>query len=456
MDRLERLIEYAQRNPELNFALLFLDLDRFENINDSLGHHAGDQLLVQTARRLEQCVRASDTVGRLGATEAWHARVGSSTVARLGGDEFAMLLTSLQQPSDATHVADRIGQALAAPFTIEGQEVFTSASIGIALSSTGYTKAADMLRDADTALHRAKAEGRASFEVFDHTMRRQAVERLQLETDLRRAMEREEFIVHYQPIISLATGSVSGVEALLRWQHPGRGLVAPNEFIPLAEDSGLICPIGLWVFRQACDQLRKWRALDPPTPSLTVAVNFSPRQLAQQDLPERLADIAEQHDVPTSMLEIEITEGTMMADPQEARALLERLRHRGFRVSIDDFGTGYSSLASLQNFPMDRLKLDRSFLSGVANDEGGRIVQTVIALARHLNADVVAEGVESVTQLERLREMDCEFAQGFYFFKPVEPESISRLLLKEQPLLSGPKPAQPSSQDDSGAEKRLA
>jgi PAS domain S-box-containing protein len=440
-DRLDRVIEYKRRHPEFNFAVLYLDLDRFKTVNDSLGHQAGDQLLEQTARRLEQCVRACDTVTRVQESEMSHTRAGSNTVARLGGDEFAALLVGLAQPSDATLVAERIGRVLAAPFTISGQDVFTSASVGIALSNAAYQTGDEMLRDADTALYRAKAGGRAIFEVFDQAMRLKAIERLELETDLRRAVERNELIVRYQPIVSLASGSVSGVEALVRWQHPRRGLVPPGEFIPLAEECGLIGQIGMWVFGEACRQLRLWRALDPPAP-ITVAVNFSPRQLAQPDLPQRLADIARQHDVPASMLEIEMTESAMMADPAETRAVIERLRTQGFRISLDDFGTGYSSLSYLRKFPLDRLKLDRSFLSAGTNREGDGIVQTVVALARHLNADVVAEGVESLAQVERLREMECGFAQGFCLLQPVEADAISRLLVGERSIL----PSDPESE----------
>ena len=307
-----------------------------------------------------------------------------------------------------------------------------------------------MFRDADTALNRAKAEGRSGYKVFDHTMREQAVERLQLETDLRQAIDRGEFLVHYQPIVSLATGTVTGVEALLRWQHPERGMVNAADFIPLAEETGLIVPMGLWAFEDVCRQLQQWMGLDPPAPSITVSVNVSARQLPQADLPQCLAEIARRYGVPTTMIELEITESAVMADFDQARTAIERLRDLGFRISIDDFGTGYSSLAYLQRLPVDRLKLDRSFIAGASGASGSSdgIIRAVIGLARHLNADVVAEGVETLDQLQRLRNVQCNCAQGFYFLRPVCPEPLSRLLLADgRPL---------STESPSGAETESA
>lgn len=433
MDRLGRLIEYARRNESFLFALLFLDLDNFKNINDSLGHHAGDELLVQIGRRLEQCLRGGDTVARVDAGSS----VAGHTVARMGGDEFGVLLSGLDNPHDATSVARRINGVLADPFMLAGQEVFTSASVGIAFGSPDYRDSAEMFRDADTALYRAKAEGRSRYRVFDRIMRAQAIERLQLETDLRRAIERNEFVVHYQPIVSLATGTVTGLEALLRWQHPERGLVCAADFIPLAEDTGLIVPMGLWAFEEVCRQLREWIDLDPTAPQITVAVNVSARQMPQVDLARSLADIAARYRVPTTMLELEITETAVMADFERARATINQLRSLGFRLSIDDFGTGYSSLAYLQRLGVDRLKLDRSFIAAEADQTGASdgIIQSVIDLARHLKADVVAEGVETLDQLRRLKDVRCEFAQGYYFLKPVHPDPLDRLLLGNRDVL---------------------
>jgi PAS domain S-box-containing protein len=426
MDRLARLIEHARREAGFRFALLFLDLDRFKNVNDSLGHEAGDRLLVHTAARLEQCVRATDTIVRLPGDPP--AALEGPTVARMGGDEFAILLSGMQHANDAVRVAERIATALAEPLEIDGQDVYLSVSVGIALSATGYEQPVDMLRDADIALYQAKASGRACHAVFDRSMREQVVERLRLETDLRRALDRNEFVVYYQPIVSLTTGKIAGVEALLRWQHPDRGLVAPGEFIPLAEETGIIVPLGLWVFRDVCRQIQAWARLAPPP--FTVAVNVSVRQLAQVDLPERLAEIAREYGVATSMLEIEITESAMMANPDETQALVCRLRSLGFRLSIDDFGTGYSSLAYLQRFTVDRLKIDRSFLAHDAGaDSKDGIVQTIIGLAGHLNMEVVAEGVETLEQLTQLADLKCGFGQGYYFRTPGEADTIGRLLV---------------------------
>jgi diguanylate cyclase (GGDEF)-like protein/PAS domain S-box-containing protein len=429
MDRLGRLIDYLHRNESFMFAMLFLDLDNFKNINDSLGHQAGDELLVQIGARLEQCLRTSDTVARvdIGTSVTGH------TVARMGGDEFGILLSGLKTQRDATNVARRINAVLSDAFVLAGHEVFTSASIGIAFGSTEYREAAEMFRDADTALYRAKSEGRSRYRVFDRIMRAQAVERLQLETDMRRAIERREFLVHYQPIVTLSSGTVTGVEALLRWQHPDRGLISAAEFIPMAEDTGLIVPMGLWVFEEVCRQVREWLDLDPAAPAMTVAINVSARQLPQADLPQTLADIAARYSVPTAMLELEITESAVMADFDRARATISQLRALGFRLSIDDFGTGYSSLAYLQRLGVDRLKLDRSFIGADNPDTGASdgIIQSVIDLARHLKADVVAEGVETIDQLRRLKGMRCEFAQGFYFLKPVHPDPLHRLLLTQ-------------------------
>lgn len=427
MDRLERLVDYTRRCPDFHFAVLFLDLDRFKNVNDSLGHRAGDELLIQAAQRLEECLRTSDTIARVEKS----ASVTGHTVARMGGDEFAILLGGLEHKTDAMIVATRIRIVLEGAFELFGQDVRTSASIGIALGDAGYGCAADVLRDADTALYAAKAGGRGQCTVFDHAMRTQAVERLQLETDLRRALQQHEFRVHYQPIVSLTSGLVTGVEALVRWQHPQRGLLAAAEFITVAEETGLVVPLGFFVFEEVCRQLQQWRHSAPDIPAFTVAVNVSARQLPVPDLPEQLADIARRYDVPTSLLEIELTEQAILTSLEGAEAIVERLRGLGFRVSLDDFGTGYSSLAYLQRLPVDRLKLDRSFLhqwSTQAESTDG-IIRTVVALARHLNSDVVAEGVETVEQLDRLREMHCDCAQGFYFSKAVQPDPLSRLLL---------------------------
>lgn len=421
-DRLDRLFKNAARVPGFQFAVLFLDLDRFKTVNDGLGHAAGDELLVQTARRLEKNVRTTDSVARLDGADARPPQPDGHTVARFGGDEFAVILAGIHHPKDVTSVASRLNRALAEPFQVAGQEVFVSASIGISLSATGYTRADEMLRDADTALYRAKAAGRGGYELFDERMRDEVLRRLELETDLRRAIERHEFVLHYQPIVNLDTGTVSSQEALLRWQHPTRGLVLPGEFLPIAEDTGLIAGIGFWVVEEVTRQLRRWLVGHPSDDIPVVAVNLSVKQLAVPDLIDRVCRIIDEAGVPRRLFEFEITESLMMADPAVSEVILRRLKTEGFRLSIDDFGTGYSSLSYLQRFPVDRLKLDRSFLPQLAADsEAGGIVRSVILLADHLKLEVVAEGIETASQLQAVRSLHCQLGQGFYFRKPSPP-----------------------------------
>jgi PAS domain S-box-containing protein len=418
-DRLGRLFEYARRVPEFQFAVLFLDLDRFKNVNDSLGHRAGDALLVQTARRLERNLRSSDSVSRLPAGEGATPSVAGHTLARFGGDEFAIILGGVRHPTDATRVADRIGRSLAEGYQLEGQEVFVSASIGIALSVTGYDRPEDMLRDADTALYRAKAAGRGRYELFDNAMREQVVQRLQLETDLRHAVRRNEFVVHYQPIIALASGSVIGLEALVRWQHPTRGLLLPAEFIPAAEETGLILPIGAWVIEEVCRQIADWRERHGGDMQPVVSINLSVKQLLVPDFVEKTTETIDAARVPHDQIEFEITETVLMTDPEGMRATAERLKAFGFRITIDDFGTGYSSLSYLQRFPVDRLKLDRSFLEEVGSQvEAQAIMESVVLLADHLKLEVVAEGIETSAQLQQVQSLNCPFGQGFLFARP--------------------------------------
>lgn len=431
IDRLGRLLEQLKRAPDQMFALLFLDLDRFKNVNDSLGHQAGDELLVQVAGRLEQSLRSSDTVTRvIGADEDRRAKA-SDTVARFGGDEFAIILGRVRQAGDAVQVADRILHMLAVPFAINGQEVFVNASIGIVLSDPAYASPEEMLRDADTALYRAKSSGRARHETFDAAMHAQVVARMQLETDLRYAVDRNEFVLHYQPIVSLTSGTVAGLEALVRWQHPQRGLVQPADFIPVAEETGLIFPLGFWVVREVCRQLNEWSAGAHEAAQLNVAINLSTRQLAQPDLVDRLSEILGQYHIDPGRIEFEITESSMMANPDDARLMVNALKARGFRLSIDDFGTGYSSLSYLQHFPVDRLKIDRSFLSSVNQINGQGILRTIVSLAAVLGVDVVAEGIETAAQLDHAQSMDCRFGQGFLFSRPLEPRPADQLMLHD-------------------------
>jgi diguanylate cyclase (GGDEF)-like protein/PAS domain S-box-containing protein len=420
MDRLGCMVERAKRHKNYLFAVLFLDLDRFKLINDSLGHPVGDQLLVALARRLETCLRSGDTVAHLGE---------GHTVGRLGGDEFIILLDDIKHASDATRVAERIGKELMSPFNITGQEVFTTASIGIALSTTGYERPEALLQDADTALNRAKMLGKARYEVYDAEMRASTVARLQLEAELRRAIEREEFQNYYQPIVSLDTGRIMGFEALVRWKHPTRGLVSPAEFIPIAEETGLILPLGQRVLREACRQMCVWQGRFPDYLPLIISVNISRRQFTQPDLIDQIIQILQETSLPAASLKLEITEGMVMADPASIVSQLSQLKSLGVKLSIDDFGTGYSSLSCLHRFPLDTLKIDRSFVCRMRVDEENReIVHTILTLAHNLGLDVTAEGVETVEQLDLLRTLGCEHGQGYYFSRPIDGEAAGNLV----------------------------
>ena len=420
IDRVGRLIKHTKRRKDQLFAVLFLDLDGFKMINDSMGHLIGDQLLLGVASRLEKCLRSSDTVARLGET---------FTVARLGGDEFTVLLDDIKDPGDAKRAADRMMKALVAPFILGGKEVFTSVSIGIALSNSAYEQAEDILRDADTAMYRAKSLGKARYEVFDADMRAKVMARLQLETDLRHALERGEFRNFYQPIVALASGEIAGFEALLRWQHPTRGLLAPIEFIPVAEETGLIRELGWWNLREACRQISIWRASFMAHPHLTISVNLSAKQFLQPNLVEDIRKLLAELQVPPEALKLEITESTVMADPSGAVEMLAKIKSLGIHLAIDDFGTGYSSLSYLHRFPLDTLKIDRSFISGMGDDgEGMEIARTIMPMANNLRLDVVAEGVETVQQFALLKKLHCKYGQGFYFSMPLSAEGTAALL----------------------------
>lgn len=423
IDRLGRLIKHSKRRKDHLFAVLFLDLDGFKMINDSLGHLAGDQLLLGVASRLEKCLRSSDTVARLGET---------FTVARLGGDEFTILLDDLKEPDDANRAAERLMKSLAPPFPLAGKEVFTSISIGIALSNTAYEEPEDMLRDADTAMYRAKSLGKARFEVFDADMRASVMARLQLETDMRRALERHEFRNVYQPIVALDSGRIVGFEALMRWQHPTRGMIGPEEFIFVAEETGLIRELGWWSLREACKQMSTWRAHSKAYVDLTMSVNVSAKQLLQPHLVDEMRKLLDETALPPGALKLEITESAVMADPAAAAQMLQQIKSLGVRLAIDDFGTGYSSLSYLHRFPLDTLKIDRSFISGDGEgNEGMEIARTIMPMAKTLRLDVVAEGVETFEQVGLLKRLQCKYAQGYYFSKPLSPEDVPTLLSEE-------------------------
>jgi diguanylate cyclase (GGDEF)-like protein len=406
-ENLKFVIERAKQHEDYQFAVLFLDLDRFKNVNDSLGHSIGDQLLIAMARRLEHCIREVDMV------------------ARLGGDEFAILLDGITDASVATAMAGRIQEKLQVPFNLSGHEVFTTTSVGIAMSSTGYDHPEAMLRDADTAMYRAKAQGKACYEVFHKGMHTRAVYLLQMENDLRRALDREELQVYYQPIVSLENGGLAGFEALLRWQHPERGFISPVDFISLAEDTGLIVPIGMWILKRACRQLAKWQWQSPANRQLFMSVNLSSKQLAQSALVDQIRDTLEETHVDARHLKLEITESAVMENAETAAQLMRRLKALGVQLSIDDFGTGYSSLGYLHRFPVDILKVDRSFIGRIGEAaENIEIVRTIVSLAENMGMQVVAEGVETLSQLSQLRRLNCQYGQGYLFSRPVDAASI--------------------------------
>jgi diguanylate cyclase (GGDEF)-like protein len=428
LERLNQLMAHARRKADAQFAVLFIDLDRFKIVNDSLGHLAGDRLITQVAGRLRGALRREDVVTRPDATAP-----GSSTLARLGGDEFTILLTDIHDPSDAVRVANRVKDALRQPFAVNGQEVYTSASIGIASSASGYESADAILRDADLAMYRAKALGKARWELFDREMHQAAMTRLALETDLRRALQNEEFVLHYQPIVSLRTGEVAGFEALVRWQKPDGELVPPGGFIETMEDTGLIVFLGVWVLREACRAARMLQESLPGAQDLSISVNVSPRQFAQPDLAAQIRTVIEEVGIDSHRLRLEITESAMIGDMDRVAAVLRELKEIGVRVSIDDFGTGYSSLSYLHSLPLDVLKIDRSFVSAMAhNGESLQIVRTIMSLAHNLGMDVIAEGPEDAEQVSQLRSIGCEYGQGFYFSKPIDLTAAMAFLARAQ------------------------
>ena len=418
LDRLDHAIRRVKRSKNSLFAVMFLDIDRFKLVNDSLGHANGDKLLVSIADRLQRCLRPGDTV------------------ARLGGDEFAILLDDISAAADTTHVADRIQKELTQPYILDGHSVSVSASIGTTLSSANYEQADDMLRDADTAMYRAKTMGKAQHQIFDTEMHAAVSSLLELEADLRRAIQNEEFRVYYQPLISLATGTVMGTEALLRWQHPKRGLLPPSAFITILEETGMIVPVGEWVLRTACKQNKAWQ--DGGFPRLRVAVNFSARQFQIKNLAELIHRVLAETGMPAETLELEITESTALKDAKLTLEILDQLHKLGISISLDDFGTGYSALGYLNRYPFQTLKADRSFISDIPGDlKDTAITAAIIAMAHSLKLRVVAEGVETSEQLDFLRSNNCDEVQGFLFSRPVPSDELANLLQKKELL---PKP----------------
>lgn len=411
MTDLHQSIQRSKADPNYQFAVLFLDCDRFKVVNDSLGHLVGDELLILIARRLNSYIKPQNTL------------------ARLGGDEFAILLTEIPDFPHVIELADQILDSFSKPFHLERHEVFINASIGIVIGHSDYNEPEHLLRDADTAMYRAKALGKGQYHIFDPVMHAAALERLQLETDLRRGLEQQELVVYYQPIVDLNTGKIAGFEALVRWRHPERGLVPPGLFIPIAEETGLITPIGYWVLFEACHQLQTWQKQNLVDSSLFVSVNLSVKQFAQPNLLEQIDQVLEQSQLDPDCLKLEITESAIMENDKDVALILKELRKRRILISIDDFGTGYSSLSYLHSFPVDTLKVDKSFVQRLnLESENVGLIPVIISLAKTMNMSVVAEGIELPEQLAILKELNCGFGQGYLFSKPLPGEQLIKLL----------------------------
>ncbi len=408
--RLGYAIESHRKNPSHFFAVLFLDLDEFKIVNDSLGHLMGDELLKLLAVRLGGCIRTQDTL------------------VRLGGDEFTILLEQIPHADAAVKVAETIHQQLLIPFKLDNHEVFINASIGIALSNPAYEQPQEILRDADTAMYRAKAQGKGCYVIFDRTMHQQALERLKLESELRRALEKREFIVHYQPIVSLETKKIIGFEALIRWRHPEKGLIPPYQFIPIAEETSLIIPLGYWILKTACTQIRSWqKRFNYP---LQISVNLSSKQLRDPLLIQTITTILQQTELDPQTLKLEVTESLLIENIEKATEILLQLRESKIGICLDDFGTGYSSLSYLRRLPFDVLKIDRSFLVDLhPHDQNSKIIHAILSLAHTLGIQVVAEGIETYSQFHELNRLNCALGQGYYFSRPLDQSAMENLLL---------------------------
>jgi diguanylate cyclase (GGDEF)-like protein/PAS domain S-box-containing protein len=413
MERLQQSLLRMERKKNYA-ALLYIDLDRFKLVNDSLGHSVGDRLLVQVASRLRSCLRPDDTV------------------ARLGGDDFAVLFEDLPDLSGAINVAERIHAAIAEPFQVGDEEVYTGCSMGLALTNKGLHSPGDLVRDAELAMYRAKAKNDGAVEIFDPSMNQKAKDRFRLEAELRHAIERSEFLLNYQPLISFRTGRIEGWEALIRWKHPERGMVSPLDFIPLAEETGLIVPIGQWVLEEACRQASEWQQRFHSNPPRMINVNLSMRQFQQKDLVEMVTKVLTDQRLRPRHLKLEITESVMMKDPEASIEAMQQFKSMSVNLVIDDFGTGYSSLSYLKRFPVDALKVDKSFVDRLGQDsEDTAIVEAIISLSKALGLRVTAEGIETKEQFERLKAMGCDQGQGYYFSRPLMPEAMEELLGKD-------------------------
>ena len=411
MKRVQDALDKSKCDLEYKFAILFIDLDRFKIVNDSLGHLIGDRLLIACARRLQKCLVNQDIVGRI------------------GGDEFAILLEKINDLHDAIAIADKIEAEFKKPFKLGTHMVTTTASIGIVLGSREYQQSSELLRDADTAMYRAKEGGKARSEIFNEQMHIQAIQRLELENDFRQALITNQFTLFYQPIIRLIDGKVEGFEALVRWHHPTKGLISPNDFIPIAEETGLILPLGEWILNEACHQLSTWQNKFPNSPNININVNITVNQLKDPDFLATIDRILVQNKVPGSSIKLEITESMLMHDSEEMMNLLSQIKTRQIKLCIDDFGKGFSSLSYLPRFPIDILKIDRSFVSFMNCDENNfEVVRTIISLAHTLGIKIVSEGIEKITQLEQLQSLGSEFGQGFLFSRPLNPESAELMI----------------------------
>ncbi len=412
-ERLASAVRRKKRKKDFAYTAMMLDMDRFKSINDTLGHQVGDAFLVQVAERLKGCVRSTDTV------------------ARLGGDEFGIILEEFRHLREVVAVAKRIVKDLEKPVAIEANEIRSSASVGIVLKTLYYDDAESVMRDADIAMYRAKEIGKACFRVFNNKMHTKIVRQTELERELRSAISNRELAVYYQPIVTVQETRLAGFEALVRWNHPTKGLVSPAEFIPVAEETGLIIEIGEFVLRESCRQMAQWQTLSPANKQLTVSVNVSAKQFQSSKLTRLVESVLEETRLAPESLKLELTESTLMKDARSAIRTMEELKTMGIRIVVDDFGTGYSSLSYIQRFPIDGLKIDRSFISGGDETENIKIVRTVIALAKSIGVDVVAEGVEEQKQLEMLRDVECELAQGYIFSKPIDGQAATRRFIRQ-------------------------
>jgi PAS domain S-box-containing protein len=428
LDRLQQALTLSKRHLNYKFAVLLIDVDGFKIINDSLGHTVGDELLIEIGQRLKDSVRRADTVSRPRMSDIPNGPIPDTTLARLGGDEFSILLDDIRDPIEAVRVAERVQGELGTPFRLNQEEITISASIGIASSSSPHTKAEDLVRDAELAMYRAKREGKARCVVSDAAMHANAVKRLKLETDLRKAFDHEEFLVYYQPIVSLQTGKITGFEALTRWQRP-EGILSPIDFIAVAEETGLIIPMNRRLLRESCQTLRSWQTTFPSSPPLTMSVNITSKEFAHPELASEIHKTLELTGLDAACLQLEIIETIAMGDAEKSSHVLSQLKALGVRLSIDDFGTGYSSLSRLRRIPVDTLKIDRAFISHMESDpESREIVRIIIMLAHNLGLKVVAEGTETEAQITLLKQLNCEMAQGYLFSRPAPERTMSELL----------------------------